>query len=357
MNLVEFEGKELFKKYGIPVPKGIVVKSSVEKVSFPSPAVVKSQVPVGDRGRKGGILIAKNTKEISSAVTKIWQTSIGGYVPESLLIEELVSSIAERYVSISYDSGMRQPVLAINKQGGSGTARASLTYIDPLEGLQSYLLRQALFASGLKPSRALADIIKSLWNLFQSEHAILAEMNPLFELADGSFVAGDAKVILDDNAVRPEYRPYVQMSGDIAVLASGGGASMINLDALMRAGGRPANYVEYSGNPKSEVVRTLTKKVLSQRGLKGCWVVGGTANFTDIYETLLGFTEGLLSVKPKPKYPIVIRRDGPRQKEAFVMLKQFSEQHDFDIHLFGPEIPMSESAKVMVKLAYKRKKK
>lgn len=196
-------------------------------------------------------------------------------------------------------------------------------------------------------------VAQQLLELFKKENALLAEINPLFEMADGSFVAGDAKIILDDNVVNPAERPYLDLPGDIAILASGGGASLINLDALILAGGKPANYVEYSGNPPASVVEELTLKVLSKPGLKGCWTVGGTANFTDIFETMSGFVAGLRKVQPRPSYPIVIRRDGPRQKEAFEMLKQVAREEGLDFHIFGPETPMAESAKIVVQLAYK----
>lgn len=351
MNLLEFEGKQLFQNYGIPIPKGRLISKTVKKAPF-TPAVLKSQVLAGDRGRKGGIKVIQKSSEFATASKAIWNTEINSLVPEKILIEELIDGAIERYVSISYDSALRVPVLAVNAKGGSGTAKAAITPIDPIEGLQPYLVRAALVDAKLPISSPTVKVILAMWKLFQKEHATLVEINPLFELKDKTVVAGDAKIILDDNAVRPDFRPYVDMGGDIAVLASGGGASMINLDALMQAGGRPANYVEYSGNPKSDVVKKLTQKVLARKGLKGLWVVGGTANFTDIYETLLGFAEGLKDIKPKPTYPIVIRRDGPRQKEAFVMLEKFAKENGFDMHLYGPETPMSESAKKVVQLAY-----
>ena len=113
--------------------------------------------------------------------------------------------------------------------------------------------------------------------------------------------AGDSKVDMGKR------RTMEQMGGDIAVIASGGGASLINMDALLLAGGKPANYTEYSGNPAKEVVTALTKQVFAQPGIKACWVIGGTANFTDIYETMSGFVEGLRQVSPKPNFPFVIR--------------------------------------------------
>jgi succinyl-CoA synthetase beta subunit len=160
-------------------------------------------------------------------------------------------------------------------------------------------------------------------------------------------VAGDAKVVLDNEAAKPVAQRLITMEGDIAVLASGGGASMLCLDMLLNHGGRPANYTEYSGNPKAAVVSKLTRRVLKQPGLRGCWIVGGTANFTDIYETMQGFVHGLRSVSPKPRYPFVIRRDGPRQQEAFAMLRQVSERYGYDFRLYGAETPMDTTAKII----------
>ena len=130
----------------------------------------------------------------------------------------------------------------------------------------------------------------------------------------------------------------------------------MNIDALLRFGGKPANYTEYSGNPPAELVKELTKRVLGRKGLKGCWVIGGTANFTDIYETMRGFLEGLKEIKQKVKYPIVIRRDGPRQEEARLILREVAEKEGYDFHVFGSETSMAESARVMVDVAYRKQK-
>jgi len=168
-------------------------------------------------------------------------------------------------------------------------------------------------------------------------------------LPDGGVIAGDAKVVRDDALAEGAARPFVSLGGDIAIIASGGGASMLNIDILMSVGGKPANYVEYSGNPPASVVEELTLKVLGQPGLRGVWVVGATANFTDIYETMSGFVAGLRRVVPKPSYPIVIRRDGPRQTEAKAMLEQVAKEEGYDMHVYGPELSMSESAAELLK--------
>ncbi len=124
---------------------------------------------------------------------------------------------------------------------------------------------------------------------------------------------------------------------------------MVALDGVLATGGAPANYTEYSGNPPAEKVYKLTKIVLSKKGLNGLLVAGAIANFTDIYETLRGFAEALKEVKPK--FPIVIRRAGPRDKEAFEMLREAAKKDGFDFHLFGPETPIDEAAETIVKLA------
>lgn len=361
MNLVEYQGKELFARYNLPIPKSKIVTKRNSTLPFKPPFILKSQVPVGDRKRKGGIAIVKAKRDYSQARQQLFKTSIDGHLPEKLLAEELVLFEREDYVSFSFDTDTRMPLLALSSSGGTGIHHAFTTPIDLIspavavsEGGADFFLRDALRQAEMPQDRSLVKVIQSLWKLFRAEKALLAEINPLFALKDGSYVAGDAKVILDDHVAQPDFRPYVSLGGDIAVLASGGGASMVNLDALFSAGGRPANYVEYSGNPKSDVVRALTRQVLSQPNLKGCWVVGGTANFTDVYETLKGFVEGLREIKPKPNYPIVIRRDGPRRQEAFELLEKVKREEGFNFYLFGPNTPMADSAKTIVKLAYTR---
>jgi len=216
---------------------------------------------------------------------------------------------------------------------------------------------------------------------FFDNDCLLLEINPLVESA-GKLIALDAKVNLDDTAggrhkerLLPtrsipghisskneieakkidenDYRgtagsTYFDLDGDIAVLASGGGASLTAMDALLATGGSPANYTEYSGNPPKEKVEKLSKIVLSKKNLHALWVVGAIANFTDIYETLSGFLDALRKINPKPDYPIVIRRGGPNDKKAFEMLKK---NKDFDLHLYGQETTITESAKIVAGLA------
>lgn len=357
MKLREGEAKELFRRYDIHTPEGVVVTDPRNILETLGASVVKAQVLSGDRKKAGGIRLVKNGKAAAQAAKRLFSKKIRGEVVTHVLVEEYVDARREYYVSFSYDDRARGPVLALSPRGGSGIARARVFPIDPTKKLSPVsvhtMLKTARFPKA--DTAAVTDVILKLWNLFDTEYALLAEINPLFVTRSGVCIAGDAKITLDDEKHQPAERRYIEMGGDIAILASGGGASMLNMDALMRAGGKPANYTEYSGNPPADVVRDLTKRVLSRKGLRGCWVIGAAANFTDIYTTLSGFLEGLREVSPKPTYPIVIRRDGPRKEEAFALLREAGQKEGFDFHIFGSEMPMTESAQVMVDYAYAKK--
>jgi len=377
VKLNEFEGKRLFRKYTILVPEGVLVGKPTSKIKLKPPFVLKAQVLSGGRKKGGGIIFAKNSREISAGLKKLFSSKINGEKIEKILVEEQISPLKEYYFGFSYDTDTRGPVLTLSPNGGSrigtlsrsaaGQAKPTIVPFDITLGAEPFIIREALSHAKF-PSEdfnALVKIIQKLWKLFIDEYALISEINPLFKVrsdvlsrsaaGQGEFIAGDAKVILDDEKLNPGERRFIELGGDIAILASGGGASLLNIDALLRFGGKPANYTEYSGNPPAELVKDLTKRVLDRRGLKGCWVIGGTANFTDIYETMRGFLDGLKEIKPKPKYPIVIRRDGPRQEEAFLMLQEIVKKEGYDFHLFGSEVSMAESAKIMVNAAYGRR--
>jgi succinyl-CoA synthetase beta subunit len=229
-----------------------------------------------------------------------------------------------------------------------------VTPLNILDDLSDTLCSEALMEAKIMETAEIALLLRVLWKLFREEGVLVLEVNPLFLLADGRLIAGDAKVVTDDALSGSFERPFITLGGDIAVIASGGGASMLNIDILMRSGGKPANYVEYSGNPPAALVEELTMQVLLQPDLRGAWVIGGTANFTDIYETMSGFVAGLRKITPKPTYPIVIRRDGPRQEEARAMLMEVVKNEGYNMHVFGSEISMAESAVRLMNLMEKK---
>ncbi|MDO8602124.1 MAG: ATP citrate lyase citrate-binding domain-containing protein [bacterium] len=349
MKLFEFEGKEIFAKYEIALLERQVLASLADTITLSLPVIVKAQVRATDRKKAGGILVARTESELSNALTQLFGKEIQGEKVEKVLIEQLADVAAEYYISFSYDTKRRGPVLAVSPKGGSGIHEAHVYGIDVLVGLDETQIKRELKTAAFPDADIadVADIVLKLWKLFNDEKATVAEINPILKTKDGKLFAGDAKVDMGKR------RTIEQMGGDIAVIASGGGASLINMDALLLAGGKPANYTEYSGNPPKEVVTELTKQVFSQPGIKACWVIGGTANFTDIFETMSGFVEGLRQVSPKPIFPFVIRRGGPRADEAAKMLQEFAKKEDFEFYIYGSETPMIATAQYVVDLAYR----
>lgn len=381
MLLYEHEGKKLFKSCGILVPKNQLLESESQRVTLKPPLFLKAQTLSGKRAESGGIVIVDRRQAVGNSVKELFEKTINGEKVEKILVEEMVEVDREYYLSFSYSTETRGSVLTFGKGGsrvGSHFAEASRNIdVYPIDVLEGF--------SGEHLPDELKDTAKKLWEAFTKYDCELVEINPLVTDKNGKFWALDSKVILDDDATfrREEKFPernlfgrpptnaeiearkidegdhrgtagsvYWDLDGDIAVIAAGGGGSIVNMDALLAFGGKPANYTEHSGNPPREKLYKLTKIVLAKPGLKGCWFVGGTANFTDIYETLMGFVDGLRELKPKPKYPIVIRRGGPRDKEAFEALKQIGKEEGYDFHIFGRETPMTSTAKVIVDLAY-----
>lgn len=379
MNLYEFEGLSLFAKAGIPTPKRILIQTEhdLERLEFPTPFIAKAQVLSGKRGKAG--LVRKFEQTDPSGLKDLLEKSTQG-----LLIEEFIEPEEAFYLSITYNTSARAPIILFSRQGG-----VDIESVKSIEQFEVDLNQAFDFE---KLDSKLNEVVNKLWKVFTENDARLAEINPLFKTKQG-FVAVDAKVILDDDALfrhedlgfeprdvvgkkpteeelaaaeidKEDHRgsagsSYIQLDGDIAIIAAGGGGSLVNMDALIALGGKPANYTEHSGNPPREKIEKLTKVVLGKPGLFGCWLVGATANFTDMYETLGGFVDGLKKIEPRPDYPIVIRRGGPRWEEAKKMLEEVKEKEGFDLHIFGPETPMTATAKTMVELsnAYKNEVK
>jgi citryl-CoA synthetase large subunit len=379
MILYEFEGKEILSGMGINIPKAHVVRSAKEKLKLKYPVIIKAQVLSGKRKVAGGIEEASSEEKAKEIIGRLLGETINKEKVEIILVEEKAEFKKEYYLSITYDTTTRGPVLSFASAGGTGIEE---------RGAESFRIDPILFGIELPKKhnipQEILTVIPTFLEAFFKMDLLLLEINPLVVDKNGKVMALDAKVKIDDNAGArhkdwayaprsiPGYKAtdreiaakkidegdyrgtagsaYFDLPGDIAVLASGGGGSLTAMDALLAAGGKPANYTEYSGNPPKEKVEKLAKIVLSKEGLHGLWVVGAVANFTDIYETLSGLMEALRTIKPKIKLPIVIRRGGPRDKEAFEMLKKVK---DFDLYLYGQEISITESAKIMADKAKK----
>jgi len=377
MNLYEFEGKQLFERYDIAVPRGCVVRRGDDAAHAyqeldVKDVVVKSQVLSGKRGKNNGIKFCSSADEVARVAAELFDSPIRGQYVAAVRIEEKLEIAKEHYVSIIYDTRTKQPVLVYSARGGMDIEDV------PESEIQKYALDVRQEKIGLDIPYA-----EELWRCFLQEDARLVEINPLVQTVDGRYVAADAKIAIDEDAgfrhkewtfeprtlmgrlptEREEmvkaidageayYRgtagKYIEMDGDIAILFSGGGASIANMDALIKAGLKPANYTEYSGNPPREKVHALAKIVLSKPGLKGLWICGGVANFTNIEETFHGIVDALDEIKPT--YPIVVRRAGPYEAEGMELMRACAERNNLRIKLFGKEESMSDTARVLVEM-------
>jgi citryl-CoA synthetase large subunit len=378
MNLYEFEGKNLFSKHGIATPKGVVVWRGDDvgmkyKELGVTDVVVKAQVLSGKRGKNNGIKFCADAGEVVVACEQLFSLNLNGQYVEAVLIEEKLNIAEEHYLSITYDTNAKQPILIYSAQGGMDIEDVSENKIvkTPLD---------------IRNNNAATDLpfAKELWQCFVQEDARVVEINPLVKTEIGEWFAADAKIALDEDAfyrhkewesLAPRtmlgrlpteretavkkidegegyYRgtagKYIEMDGDIAVLFSGGGASIANMDALIKAGLQPANYTEYSGNPPREKVYQLAKIVLSKPGLKGLWIAGGVANFTNIAETFNGITDALDEIKPK--FPIVVRRAGPQEDEGMRLMQECADRNNLNIKLFGKETSMSATAQILAEM-------
>lgn len=387
MNLYEFEGKKIFEKHGIVVPRGVVVRrGDVSAIGGQSAqkayeslgvkdVVVKAQVLSGKREKGGGIKFCSSADEADSIVHEMFHSTLRGQYVAAVRIEEKLDIAEEHYLSITYDTNNKIPVLIYSSEGG----------VD-IEDVSEQKIFKILFdirKSKLEISTHI-PYAQELWECFVQNDCRLVEINPLVRTCDGRWIAADAKIAIDDDAfyrhkewqeLEPRtmlgrlpterevqvkkidegenyYRgtagKYIEMDGDIAILFSGGGASITNMDALIKAGLQPANYTEYSGNPPREKVYQLAKIVLSKPGLRGLWIAGGVANFTDVAETFQGIVDALDELKPS--FPIVVRRAGPREKEGMQIMRECGERNGLNIKLFGKQTSMSETASVLAQM-------
>ena len=412
MKLVEYRGKQILQSVGIRIPPGIItdnrsyINLSYHKNKFSEffyehgSVIIKAQIPYGYRKKHGLIKESSNYNEALEIIDQMYQTKFLDHSISTLLIEKKLDVAEEYYISIIYDTDSRKPMIIFSMAGGIDiddviTHKAPVLYpVSLLDGLHDFQAREIAKRAGINDTDIIivSKFIQHCYQAFIEYDCKALEINPIIKTGIGKLLyAGDAKITIDDNAVsrhdifyditdiedntllterelearRIDYynyrgvagKSFMELDGDIAVLASGGGVSLTCMDALIQAGGKPANYVEYSGNPPRNKVKKLTEITLSREGLNGCLVIGGTANFTDVFETLAGFKDGFEEIGV-PKYPVVIRRAGPNSEKAFALLNEFKDKYNLDMDIFGEEVSMTDAVKLIVRKSneYKNKK-
>lgn len=342
LRLLEWQGREVLAGAGIPVPEGEVATNAKGAKEIAArlgrPVVLKAQIPVGGRGKAGGIRLARTPAEAEEIAQALLGTTIKGVRVEKLLVVEAVEPRAEHYLGIVLDRSVRMPLFLYSPQGGvdiEEVARkspelVSKVHIPPLEGPSVFRLRKlfSLVPKGLQA--ALIDVAKKLWAVFVNYEAHLVEINPLAEL-EGKLVALDAKIIIDDDhspgpqfaklaeeavdpleaAARGAGMSYVRLDGDIGILGNGAGLVMATLDLVVQAGGRPANFLDIGGGARAERVKTGIELILRDGRAKVLFVnvFGGITRCDEV-------ARGVVEALPNKEIPVVIRLVGTNEEEG-----------------------------------------
>ncbi len=348
MNLFEYEAKQEFSTYSIPIPQGTLVTNSNQTAQaiakLKPPYMIKAQVLVGGRGKAGGIIPAKSAKEAEEAVAKLLGAQIKGLPVKQVLIEEKLPIRKELYAGITIDRFNRSYVALASASGGieieeiaGKTPKAIIrTLIDPQLGLRSFHAMAIAKQFGYSGNQLaeLAAIIQKLYQVCVDNDAELVEINPLAETETGNFVALDARMVIDDNALfrHPEYAErgaeelssqealalknnlaYVKLDGDIGVVGNGAGLVMATLDLLNFFGGKPANFLDLGGGTTIEAITAALQIVFADPDTKAILVniLGGITHCDDVAR---GIVEA--ANEAKAKKPLVVRLVGTNQQEG-----------------------------------------
>ena len=356
MKLYEFEGKELFRKYGIPTPKGRVIsdlsqlRDAVKEVGFP--IAIKAQVLVGGRGKAGGIKIANSIDEATAFTERLFNEGLSGVPVKYVLVEEAINIDRELYLSITIDRSSRSYVILSSTEGGVDIEEIAAKYphkiikrtINPFIGLRDYDIRVIAKQLALSKEQRdeLAKIIRNLYRIFSDLDADLVEINPLAVTKDGKLLALDSKVIIDDNAIykHPDIASleritrdlteierlarqygfsYVELDGDIGIIGNGAGLTMATMDLVYHYGGKPANFLDIGGGARRERVKEALKLLLKNPRVKAIFmnIFGG---ITRCDEVAIGVVEALKEVDLKK--PLIIRLVGTNEEEGRKILME-----------------------------------
>lgn len=354
MRLYEYQAKALFRAVGMPVPEGRVARTPEEArvaaAELGGRVAVKVQVPIGGRGKAGGVKLATSPGEVEAAARELLSKEIRGYPVDRLLVEQAVPIRQEFYLSLTLDRGRQRYALIASAEGGVDIEELAATrperigrvWIDPLVGLKAFHAADVATQAGIPPELlgAFQERVLQIAQV-QAEHdALLVEINPLALLEDGRLIALDAKVETDDNAAfrhpeweaegsasadhplerraREEGLAYVKLSGNVGVIGNGAGLVMTTLDMIQRQGGRPANFLDIGGGAKAEVVRRALQLVLDDPDVSSVMinVFGGITRCDEVARGLLEALEGV-----EVRVPLVVRLAGTREDEGRALLQ------------------------------------
>jgi succinyl-CoA synthetase beta subunit len=350
VDLYEYQGKELFKRFGIPVSDGRLATTPAEARAaaeeIGGQVVVKAQVLTGGRGKAGGVKLAENPDDAEAKANDILGLDINGHVVRKLWIESASEIAKEYYLSITFDRGTKQPLYMLTKEGGveieqvaeeKPEALARL-HVDPLEGFQPYQARRLIYGAAIddpNEQKQLLAIVEQLYRCFVESDAMLTEINPLIVTPAGEVRALDSKFTVDDSALfrhadiaemrdveaadpherlaREKGVTYVKLDGSVGILGNGAGLSMSTVDVVVVAGGRPANFCDLGGGGDAQGVVDALEVITSDDQVRSVFfnIFGGITRCDEVARGILTALEQM-----KIQLPIVVRLDGTNAAEG-----------------------------------------
>ena len=357
MKIHEYQAKELFRKYGVPVPEGRVAFDPDEAVSAAEalgayPVVVKAQIHAGGRGKGGGVKLAHSAEEVRSVADDIigmnlvtHQTGPGGRDVKKVLVEQGLNIAKELYLSIIPDRDTAMMVIMASEAGGMDIEAVAeetpekiiKVYVDPLAGINPYHCREAAFGLNLPASviKPFSQMLVKLYKLAVAYDCSLVEINPLVVTAEETMIALDAKVNIDDNTLFRhkdilEYRDlneedpleveaskynlnYINLDGNVGNMVNGAGLAMATMDIIKLAGAEPANFLDVGGGASAEMVENGFRIILSDPNVKGILInIFGGILRCDV------LAEGVVQAAQKTNInvPVVVRMEGTNVEEG-----------------------------------------
>ena len=355
MKLHEFQAKRIFAKHGVPIPEGDVATTPEEARAIAEriggPVVVKAQVLVGGRGKAGGVKLAKTPEEAEAKAREILGMDIKGLTVKKVLIDPAADIQDEIYLGMIIDRARQRVVMMASSEGGVDIEEVAATkpeaikkvLIDPFLGMRSYQAIEIASGIGLEKGqfRQFTKIATGLYNAFLASDAELAEINPLVVQGDGSLLAVDGKMVLDDNGLfrhpdlaqmrdldeedpaettaREAGLSYIKLDGEIGCMVNGAGLAMATMDIVKHYGGEPANFLDIGGGADATKVATALEIILSDPNVKAVLVniFGGITRCDEVAKGLLQAIEEV-----QPDVPFVIRLVGTNEEEGRALLAE-----------------------------------
>jgi succinyl-CoA synthetase beta subunit len=353
VNIHEYQAKEIFRKYGIPIPPGDVATTpeQAEAIArkFGGTVVVKAQVHAGGRGKAGGVKLARTPDEAKTLARQILSLTIKGLPVQKVLVTPAADIASEAYAGIIVDRGTKRPVFIASPAGGidieevaAKTPEKLLRHpIDPRYGLQPFEAMQLAFFlySDFKQVRATARILSQLYKAFIENGGSLAEINPLVTTPNGDVLALDAKMVIDDNELdrRPDIAAlrdesaeapseveareasltFIKLDGNVGCVVNGAGLAMATMDLVKYYGGEPANFLDIGGSSNPEKVVSALQIITADPNVKAILfnIFGGITRTDDVANGIVTAT------KQNPlKVPLVIRLTGTNEEIALRIL-------------------------------------